>query len=251
MEVGPLLNRPRASGWFPRRINFWHSRANRFPFLLPIMKRYLPFIIVLTVALITFGSGFALYHAKKQAGPVAAKDGPTGVHIRGPNSALVTIEEFGDFQCPPCSVMALVLKKTEEEHGSRLRVIFHHFPLPNHPHARPAALAAEAADLQGKFWDMHDLLYREQTSWSKADNIPVLFESYAKSIGLDMERFEKDLKSPALLERIESDHKLGASRGVTSTPTLFVNNVLLPADQLNPEALKKAIDAALKEKPKS
>jgi protein-disulfide isomerase len=216
------------------------------------MKRYLPFIIVATVALVTFGSGFALYRAKKLAQPVAGKDGATGIHIRGPNSASVTIEEFGDFQCPPCSVMASVLKKTEEEYGSRLRVIFRHFPLPNHPHARPAALASEAADLQGKFWEMHDLLYTQQADWSRKEaNVPALFESYAKSIGLDMERCEKDLKNPALLERIEADHKLGSSRGVTSTPTLFVNNTLLPADQLNPEALKKAIEAALKEKPKS
>lgn len=216
------------------------------------MKRYLPFIIVATVALITFASGFALYRSKKLAGPVASKEGAaSGIHIRGSNSAPVTIEEFGDFQCPPCGAMAAVLKKTEEEYGSRLRVVFHHFPLPNHAHARPAALAAEAADRQGKFWEMHDLLYREQANWTKAENVSALFESYAKSIGLDMERFEKDLKNPALIERIDSDHKLGSSRGVTSTPTLFLNNVPLTPDELKPEVLHKKIEAAFKEKPKS
>ena len=215
------------------------------------MKRYLPYLIVVTVALITFGSGFALYRAKKIAAPSAATGGPaSGSHIRGPKTAAVTIEEFGDFQCPPCAGMAAVLKKTEEEYGSRLRVIFHHFPLVNHVHARAAAHAAEAADLQGKFWEMHDLLYQEQAAWSKAEKVEPLFESYARKIGLDVERFERDLQDPKVAARVETDQKLGSSRGVTSTPTLFINEVLLPADQLNPVALHKAIETALNGKPK-
>jgi protein-disulfide isomerase len=217
------------------------------------MKRYLPFVIVVTVALITFGSGFALYRAKKIAAPNAPTSAPaSGIHIRGPKTAAVTIEEFGDFQCPPCAGMAALLKKEEEEYGGRLRVIFHHFPLVNHTFARPAAHAAEAADLQGKFWEMHDLLYKEQTTWSHAvDSAAPLFESYAKTIGLDMERFKKDVQDPAVAARVETDQKLGTSRGVTSTPTLFINEVLLPADQINPAGLKKAIETALNGKPKS
>jgi protein-disulfide isomerase len=163
----------------------------------------------------------------------------------------VTIEEFGDFQCPPCAGMAALLKKEEEEYGERLRVIFHHFPLVNHAHAREAAHAAEAADLQGKFWEMHDLLYKEQTVWSKAELVPPLLEGYAKSIGLDAERFEKDMKDPKVIERVDADQKLGTSRGVTSTPTLFINEVVLPADQINPIGVKKAIETALNGKPKS
>ena len=214
------------------------------------MKRYLPFIIVAAVALITFGGGFALYRAKKLAAPAGPTSGPaSGIHVRGPKSAVVTIEEFGDFQCPPCSVMANLLKKTEEEHRSRLRLVFHHFPLVNHVHAREAALAAEAADLQGKFWDMHDVLYREQAAWSKAEKVAPLFESYAATIGADVERFKKDVQDPAVAARVEADQKLGSSRGVTSTPTLFVNNVALPADQINPAGLHKAIETALNEKP--
>ncbi|HEX8078064.1 MAG TPA: thioredoxin domain-containing protein [Chthoniobacterales bacterium] len=212
------------------------------------MKRYLPFIIVAAVALITFGAGFTLYRSKKAAQPTASKDGnASGLHVRGPNSAVVTIEEFGDFQCPPCSMMAELLKKTEEQQKGRLRVVFHHFPLAIHANARAASIAAEAAERQGRFWEMHDLLYREQASWSKAPDVPALFDSYAQKLGLDLARFKQDLQSPGVSAHVDADQILGKTRGVTSTPTLFVNNVLVPADALNPPGLQKAIETALKE----
>jgi protein-disulfide isomerase len=215
------------------------------------MKRYLPFAIVALVALSTFGAGFVLYRAKRGALAGAPKSGPaSGIHMRGNAGAQVTIEEFGDFQCPPCSMMADFLKKTEAEYGSRLRVIFHNFPLAMHAHAREAALAAEAADMQGRFWEMHDLLYKEQALWSKADDVPVLFNAYAGTIGVDLDRFKKDLQNPEVAARVDADQKLGTSRGVTSTPTLFVNDVALPPTATNPGGVKKAIETALKEKPK-
>jgi protein-disulfide isomerase len=215
------------------------------------MRRYLPFAIVALVALAIFGSGFALYRAKRAALAAGLKSGPaSGIHVRGNANAAMTIEEFGDFQCPPCAVMAEFLKKTEAESGSRLRLIFHHFPLAMHLHAREAALAAEAAAMQGRFWEMHDLLYKEQAAWSKADNVPVLFNSYAGTLGLDLDRFKKDLQNPEVAARVDADQKLGASRGVTSTPTLFVNNVALPAEAMNAVGVKKAIENALKEQPK-
>jgi protein-disulfide isomerase len=219
-----------------------------FSFSAPRMKRYLPFIIVAVVALITFGSGFAFYRSKKSAAPAAASGEASGSHVRGNADAAVTIEEFGDFQCPPCAMMSGVLHKFGDEYGSRVRLVFHHFPLPVHAHAREAALAAEAAHEQGKFWGMHDALYKEQTLWSVANDAPTLFAGYAKSIGLDVERFKKDMEAREIAERVEADHKLGLSRGVTSTPTLFVNNVLVPPAQLNPDGLKKTIETALAEK---
>jgi protein-disulfide isomerase len=215
------------------------------------MRRYLPYVIVAFVALATLGSGFALYRAKLAALPTDAKGGPaSGIHVRGKTGAPVTIEEFGDFQCPPCSTMSGVLAKLEEEYGARLRVIFHHFPLAIHAHAREAALAAEAAGTQGRFWEMHDLLYREQAVWSKAQDVPSLILSYTGTLKLDLERFKKDLADPQVAARVDADQKLGSSRGVTSTPTLFVNDVLLPVADINPAGLHKTIEAALKEKRK-
>jgi protein-disulfide isomerase len=215
------------------------------------MRRYLPYLIVGFVALATFGSGLALYRSKKIAAPTAGEGAATGTHVRGPKSAPVTIEEFGDFQCPPCGILAPVLAQEEKEYGERLRVVFHHFPLAMHAHAREAALAAEAAHNQGHFWAMHDLLYKEQAIWSKADNVPILFSSYAGTIGLDPDRFKKDLQSPEVAARVDADQKLGSSRGVTSTPALFVNNVVLPPAEINPAGLHKAIEQALIGKPKS
>jgi protein-disulfide isomerase len=214
------------------------------------MRRYLPYLIVAFVALATFGSGFALYRSKKIAAPTAGEGAATGAHVRGPKSAPVTIEEFGDFQCPPCGILAPVLEKEEKKYSERLRVVFHHFPLAMHAHAREAALAAEAADLQGRFWEMHDLLYREQAVWSKASDVPTLFDSYARVIGLDLDRFKKDLQNPKVAAQVDADQKLGASRGVTSTPTLFINNVALGKEAINPSGVQKAIETALNEKPK-
>src|SRR6516162_11823923 len=131
------------------------------------MKRYLPFVIVAVVALATFGSGAMLYRAKlpqlrniPESQRLAAKSGAESVHIRGNPDAPVTLEEFGDFQCPPCGIFASFGEELLREYDSRLRIVFHNFPLPAHEHAREAAVAAEAAGFQGKFWEMHDTLYR-------------------------------------------------------------------------------------------
>ena len=135
------------------------------------MKRYLPFIIVVGIALATFGSGAMLYHAKHpqlQAIPedkaVPANSGAESIHIRGNPNAPVTLEEFGDFQCPPCGSFAAFGEELLKEYDSRVRLIFRHFPLSVHEHAREASLAAEAAGLQGHFWEMHDTLYHEQAA---------------------------------------------------------------------------------------
>jgi protein-disulfide isomerase len=213
------------------------------------MKRYLPFVIVAAVALITFGSGLMLYRANLLPEPTAAKDsGESAMHVRGSAKAPVTLEEFGDFECPPCAVMSPAIHQLEKDYGSKLRVIFRHFPLVMHPHAREAALAAEAAHLQGKFWEMHDMLYEKQAAWSKAPDVMALFNTYAGALGLDVERFKKDMQSPETAARVTADHEHGLSRGVHSTPTIFINNTVLPSTSTNPPAVRAAIDAALKEK---
>jgi protein-disulfide isomerase len=132
-----------------------------------------------------------------------------------------------------------------------LRVVFRNFPLPGHEHAREAALAAEAAGFQGKFWEMHDTLYREQSAWSKAPNTRELFESYAGTLGLNMDQFKKDMDSDKAKERIDSDHALGDFLGVKVTPTLFINNRPVEPQEKSPEGVRAAINAALEEKSKS
>ena len=170
------------------------------------------------------------------------------VHIRGNPQAPVTLEEFGDFQCPPCGNFAGFIDGLVKEYDPRLRLVFRNFPLANHKHAREAALAAEAAGLQGRFWEMHDLLYREQAVWSNADSVPELFNGYAGMIGLNLDQFKKDMDGEKTKARVDSDHERGNSLGVQSTPTVFINNRQLAPNDRTPDGLRAIIDAALKEK---
>src|SRR5881397_3604146 len=236
-----------------------YSLRGSFSLFCHSMKRYLPFVIVAGVALAALGSGAMLYRAKRpqqlQAIPasnnVAGKSDTESVHIRGNPDAPVTLEEFGDFQCPPCGIFAAFGEELLKEYDSRLRIVFRNFPLPAHEHAREAAVAAEAAGFQGKFWEMHDVLYREQAVWSKAPNTRELFESYAGTIGLNLDQFRKDMDGEKVRERVDSDHARGDSLGVKLTPTLFINNHPVDAKDKNPEGVRAAIDAALDEKSKS
>lgn len=222
------------------------------------MKRYLPFVIVLGVALTTLGSGTLLYRAKRQqlknipeGEGVLAKTNTAPAHIRGNPDAPVTLEEFGDFQCPPCGKFSEFVEELLKEYNPRLRLVFRNFPLSGHEHAREAALAAEAAGLQGKFWEMHDTLYREQDTWSKAPNVRELFESYAGTIGLDVDHFKKDMDGDKARERVDSDRALADFLGVKATPTLFINNRPVEPKDKNPEGVRAAINAALNEKSQS
>jgi hypothetical protein len=163
------------------------------------MKRYLPFIIVAVVAIATLGSGAMLYRAKlpqpltiPEDKSVSGKGDAESMHIRGNPEASVTLEEFGDFECPSCAKLATFLDQVIKEYHPRVRLIFRNFPLPMHQFARDAALAAEAAGLQGRYWEMHDVLYREQPVWSSAksaNDARTLFISYAETLELDLDRF--------------------------------------------------------------
>jgi protein-disulfide isomerase len=222
------------------------------------MKRYLPFVIVVVVALATLGSGAMLYRAKlpqlkniPESQHPAVNSGTESVHVRGNPDAPVTLEEFGDFQCPPCGQFANFVQELMKEYDSRLRVIFRNFPLSAHEHAQEAALAAEAAGFQGKFWEMYDTLYREQAMWSNTSNARGLFESYAGMIGLDVDKFKKDVESDKAKERVESDRALAESLGIKMTPTVFINNHPVDQKDKNPEGIRAEINAALEEKSKS
>jgi protein-disulfide isomerase len=218
------------------------------------IKSFLPFVIIGLVAALTITIGAMLYRAKRVAAVTMSREqtvaaqATDSVHARGSADAPVTLEEFGDFQCPPCGRLAGPLHEIEKDYGARLRVIFRNFPFATHEHAREAAYAAEAAGLQGHFWEMHDLLYREQANWSKTKDVQPLFTSYAGMLGLNLDRFKTDMSSEKVKEKVESDQNRGEALGVKNTPTIFINNQSVPPTSLNPIALRAAIDAALREK---
>jgi protein-disulfide isomerase len=146
--------------------------------------------------------------------PVSAVD-----HVLGPAGAAVTVVEYGDFECPNCKQAAPAVKLLFKRFPGRVRVAFRHFPLEEvHPHALQAALAAEAAAAQGKFWPMHDLLLENQQHLK-----PQHLRGYAERLELDMARFGSEMERQIYLQRIREQVD-GASRsGVRSTPTFFVN----------------------------
>ena len=219
------------------------------------MKRYLPFVIMAAVAVLTAGAGAILYRAKERTSAVGSpavagspgQPGAEPLHVRGDSGAPVTLEEFGDFQCPSCATASAVIGQLEQDYGRRLRVVFRHYPLAMHSHAIEAALAAEAAGLQGHFWEMHDLLYKDQAVWSKASDPATagqFFTAYARSLGLDVERFAKDSNSDEVKARVFWEGQQGVSRGVKNTPPLFINGREL-GPPFSPEHLRAEIDAAL------
>jgi len=183
-------------------------------------------------------------------GSVAVSGGEAGAepaHTLGNPKAPVTLEEFGDFECPPCGQLHPVLKQMEAEFGpERLRIIFREFPLvPNHAHALAAARAAEAAGLQGKFWEMHDMIYEHQNDWHEAFDVRPIFDGYAKKIGLEMDQFARDNTSEIVERRIFLDGKRAHSLGVEGTPTVYLNGKEVPFPSLAPDKLKALINAEL------
>ncbi|HYY57348.1 MAG TPA: thioredoxin domain-containing protein [Pyrinomonadaceae bacterium] len=217
------------------------------------MKRYLPFVIIALVFLGALGAGLALYRSTRNASPVASTQSTPqpaapnmfesySPHVRGGNNAPVTLEEYGDYQCPPCGALAPVLKGVEAQYGDRLRFVFRQYPLANHPHALIAAQAAEAAGLQGRFWEMHDRLYENQSKWSGEIDPRPLYINYARDVGLDVDRFISDMNGQQVKARVASDRLRGNSAGVTGTPTIFINGRMLRPEAMTPEGIRTAID---------
>jgi len=140
-------------------------------------------------------------------------------HRAGPENAPVTLVEYGDYECPYCGSAHPIVERVRKELGPRLRFVFRHFPLKEiHPHALMAAQAAEAAAAQGKFWEMHDLLYDHQTALDESHLL-----GYAKKLELDAARFQKDLEAGVYAQRVRADFRSGVRSGVNGTPTFFVN----------------------------
>jgi len=173
-------------------------------------------------------------------------------HMRGEASAPVTLEEFGDFQCPPCARLHPELKKIEAEYGSRLKVIFRNLPLSMHEHAVDAARAAEAAGRQGRFWQMHDKLYDNQNIWKNEPDVRTLFTNYAATLGLNVEQFKRDWDSMEVANRIAADLMRANSLNVNGTPAVFVNGRQLETEAFigSTAGLRAEVDAVLSGKQK-
>jgi protein-disulfide isomerase len=174
-------------------------------------------------------------HKSELAVPVQPVD-----HIRGAEHAPVTVVEYGDFECPTCKQAAPAVKVLLERFNERVRVVFRHFPVESaHPHAMLAAQAAESAGAQGKFWEMHDLLFDNQAHL-KLQNL----REYAERLALDMPRFTADLDDEIYLQRVREHMQGGVASHIRGTPTFFVNGAIQDIS-FGMHALFDAVDASL------
>ena len=162
-------------------------------------------------------------------------------HTSDPEDAPVTLVEYGDYECPYCGMAHPVVQRAQRELGPELRFVFRNFPLAEaHPHARVAAQAAEAAGAQGKFWEMHDMLFEHQDALEVEDIL-----GYAKLLGLDIEQFSRDLEAGTYAKRVRDDFRSGVRSGVNGTPSFFVNGERYDGSWANQESFIRALrDAA-------
>jgi protein-disulfide isomerase len=169
--------------------------------------------------------------------PVGERD-----HIAGPgDDAPVTLVEYGDYECPYCGMAHPLVKRAQRDLGKQLRFVFRNFPLSEaHPHAQIAAQAAEAAGAQGRFWEMHDMIFEHQDALEVEDLL-----GYAASLGLDAKQIARDLDAGTYVKRVRDDFRSGVKSGVNGTPTFFVNGVRYDGSWANEKAFIGALrDAA-------
>jgi protein-disulfide isomerase len=167
------------------------------------------------------------------------------MHMRGEAGAPVVLEEFGDFECLPCSKLFPALEKLEQDYAKRLVVVFREHPLKMHRYALDAARACEAAGLQGKFWEMHDTLYRNRATWVPAPYIRPYLNEYATALQLDVDRFKEDVDGKKVADRIVADQDRGDSLAIDRTPVLFVNGEKVAVTDFNENGLRAMIEKAL------
>jgi protein-disulfide isomerase len=179
-----------------------------------------PWVVIGVITIVLFGGAFWLSSQ-------ATERNNEGVeilsHFKGATEPTVTLVEFSDFQCPACQSFQPAITEMLSQYGDSVRLEYKHFPLPFHRFAQQAAVAAEAAGQQGKFFEFHDLLFENQSTWSSAAAPNALFMQYAEEIGLDMDLFNRHMNSSILRDKVRADLEEGRQLGVTGTPTFFLN----------------------------
>lgn len=167
-------------------------------------------------------------------------------HVIGAGNKKVTIIEYADFQCPACKSYYPVVKQVKEKYGDDIKFQFRNFPLVQiHQNAMVAHRAAEAAGRQGKFWEMHDILYERQTVWGSSTNATAIMEDYAAELALNNDQYKTDFASEATNKTIAADVKAGQSIGVNSTPTFLINGKKIEKAPNDLAGFSKLIDEAM------
>jgi len=178
------------------------------------------------IVLVAFVGIFFFSNSGSDTTNNSGTSGTTSNHTTGNNSKNVEVVVYGDFECPACGSFFPVEKQIIDTYKDDIKFVFRHFPLDSiHPNARAASRAAEAAGLQGKFFEMHDLLYENQQQWSSrvTTNPQCIFENYSKELGLDIAKYNADYAAETTNSTINADKQSGSQAGVSGTPTYFIN----------------------------
>ncbi len=225
----------------------------------------LPLVIIGIVLLIVLVGGWWLYQSSKtkpaantnrqanatqqqpnNATLTSSVAGAQPPHFKGGQNAQVVLEEFADYQCPTCATVHPLMNEINSIYGSRIKFIFRNFPIVQiHQNAYEAAVAAEAAGLQGRFWEMQNLIFQNQRNWSNISEVRPVFEGYAQTLGLNMEQYKTDVAGMRAKQRVEDDLRRARSLNISSTPTLLINNRPVPFEQMTLEGIRQNIEAEL------
>lgn len=234
-----------------------------------VEKSNTPMLIIVGVLVVAVLGGWWFYSSSKSKTPSASSSGSTNANTTKPRtnaippnaplganppnmagspSAVVTLEEFADFQCGSCASAHPILNEIKSIYGTRINFVFRNFPLaiPAHDKAYDAAVAAESAGLQGKFWDMQNLLFNNQQAWTAAPTYKQIWKGYAEKIGLDVPKWETDMIGIQAKGRVDADISRGKALSINSTPSLFLNGMAVSISEMKVDALKTLIDAELK-----
>lgn len=212
------------------------------------------FLAIIAAVIIVFAGIFIFGNHKSDGSNKSSGSSSASAtkHIEGQGKSGVTLVEYGDYQCPFCGEAYPVVKQVENQFADQIYFQFRNFPLTNlHQNAFAAARAAEAAGMQGKFWQMHDLLYENQNQWSSSSNPSTLFDQYAKQLGLNVTKFQKDYQSSKVNDAINADIAAGNNLKVNATPTFFLDGkqiTLTPSDPASVNAFKQQIQDAISQK---
>ena len=211
------------------------------------MNSYRPFLIIGLVLLVIAAGTTLLLHSNQSVDTRGTDSESRDDADKRPSAeTVVTLEEFGDYQCPPCGQLHLTLKKLKQEYGDNLHFLFRNLPLTKiHPNALAAAQAAEAARIQNRFWEMHDLLYENQSLWKDDVNPRSIFIKFATDLGLNVWQFTRDLDSAQVRMRIEADEDAAAQQGIEGTPTILINGRQLREEMTTPEGVRKGIEVMM------
>jgi protein-disulfide isomerase len=208
------------------------------------------FITILVVAAVVVGAfAYTKHQSNNKTGGSSSTSAQPSNHTEGSSKTGVVLIEYGDYQCPACGQYYPIVKQVYDTYKDQIMFQFRNFPLLQiHKNAFAGARAAEAADKQGKYWEMHDILYENQQTWGAATDPSTFFESYAQQLKLDVAKFKVDYASQAVNDLINADISEGQKIGANSTPTFVLNGKKIDQNPRSLDEFNKLIDAAIKQK---